>query len=200
MFPAVSVAKGICESYGISFRFNISGSLIFDYHNGQSEEFGENGHLVPLHGGFWSSRTMDLNIISQVYICSSAMEAIAFLHFNSSRFNRPCELLFVAISPHYIYPGEIFTELRKVKINLVLECGLVNTLRAIRFCMDYQGIASHFTFQDEHIFLRFSEHVLSIPQHCLSIRKVFLMANIRPSVRQYLPRSKISFLYEFLNQ
>lgn len=178
----------------------MSGSLLFDYYNGQSEQFGENGHLVPLDGGFWSSRSVDFNIISQVYICSSAMEAIAFIHFNSSRFNRPCELLFIAISPHYTYPGEIFKELGKVKINLVLGCGLIDTLRAIRFCMDYLGVVAHFTLQDEHIFFRFSEHVLFIPQHCFSIRKVFLMANIRPFFRQHLPKSKISFLHEFLNQ
>jgi hypothetical protein len=200
MFSSVSAAIGICESYGFSFRTDVSGSLLFDYYNGQSEHFGENGHLVPLDGGFWSSRSVDFNIISQVYICSSAMEAIAFIHFNSSRFNRPCELLFVAISPHYTYPGEIFKELGKVKINLVLGCGLIDTLRAIRFCMDYHGIEVRFTFQDEYIVFRFSELVLSIPQHCLSLRKIFLMANIRPFFRQHLPKSKISFLHEFLNQ
>ncbi|RZK98183.1 MAG: hypothetical protein EOO89_32455, partial [Pedobacter sp.] len=163
MCPVVSVAKRICESYGFSFKSDISGSLLFDYYNGQSEYFGENGHLVPLNGGFWSSRSVDLNIISQVFICSSAMEAIAFIHFNSCRFNRPYELLFIAISPHYTYPGEIFKELGRVKISLVMGCGLVDTLRAIRFCMDCHGIEVHFTFQDEYIVFGFSELVLSMP-------------------------------------
>lgn len=200
MFSAVSTAIRICERYGFSFRTDIYGSLLFDYYNGQSEHFGEKGHVVPFDGGYWSSRLMDLNIISQVYICSSAMEAIAFIHFNSSRFNRSSELLFIAIGPHYTYPGEIFKQLGKVKINLVLGNHLIDILYAVRFCMDYKCMEVHFTYHDEGVVFRFSDLFFYIPQRRLSLRQVFLMANIRPFFRQYLPKSKISFLYEFLNQ
>ena len=200
MLPAVSTAIGICETYGFSFRTDILGDLLFDYHNGQSEYFGAKGHLVPPDGGFWSSRSVDLNIISQVYICSSAMEAIAFLYFNAARFNRQREILFIAIGPRYTYPVELFKQLGKVRINLVLGNSLIDILCAVRFCMDYKCTEVHFTLQDESVVFRFSELVFYIPQHRLCLRQVFLMANIRPFFRQYLPKSKISFLYEFLNQ
>jgi hypothetical protein len=200
MFCAVSAARDICVSFGFSYRADIPGSLIFDYNSGQSEHFGEKGHLVPLYGGFWSSRSVDLNIISQVYICSSAMEAIAFICFNSSRFNRPFELLFIAIGPHYAYPEEIFKELGKVKINLVLGNDLIDVLRAIRFCMEYRGIKVYFILQDELVVFRFTERIFFISQHRLSLRQFFLSAKIRPFFRQYLPKSKISFLHDFLNQ
>ncbi|RBQ08974.1 hypothetical protein DRW42_07130 [Pedobacter miscanthi] len=200
MFPAVSVAKGICERYRFSFRTDISGSLIFDYNSGESEHFGENVHLVPLNGGFWSSRLVDLNIISHIYICSSAMEAIAFIHFNSSRFSKPDGLLFIAISSCYNYPESIVRRLGKVRVNLVLGNDLIDNLRAIKFCMDYKGIQVQFLTENEQVVFKVAERCFSLSQPGLSLRRFFLLAKIRPFFRQYIPKSKISFLHEFLNQ
>jgi hypothetical protein len=200
MFCAVSAARDICVSFGFSYRADISGRLIFDYNSGLSERFGKDDHLIPISAGFWCSRIVDLNIIREVFICLSAMDAVAFLHFNAARFNRSDELLFIAISPSYNYPEEVFKLLGKVKINILLGNDLIDVLRAIRFCMEYRGIKVYFILQDELVVFRFTERIFFISQHRLSLRQFFLSAKIRPFFRQYLPKSKISFLYEFLNQ
>jgi hypothetical protein len=200
MFCAVSATRDICERYGVSYRADISGNLIFDYNSGMSERFGKDGHLIPISAGFWCSRMVDLNIIREVFICPSAMDAVAFLYFNAGRFNRADELLFIAIGPSYNYPGEVFKLLGKVKINLLLGNDLIDMLRAIRFCMDYKSMGVHFILEDELVVFRLPGHVLSILQHGLSIRQFFSFAKIRPFFRQHVPRSKISFLHEFLNQ
>jgi hypothetical protein len=71
MFCAVSATRDICERYGVSYRADISGNLIFDYNSGMSERFGKDGHLIPISAGFWCSRMVDLNIIREVFICIS---------------------------------------------------------------------------------------------------------------------------------
>jgi hypothetical protein len=200
MFSSVTTAIEICERYGFSFRTDISGNLIFDYNSGLSEHFGKDGHLIPISAGFWCSRLVDLNIIREVFICLSAMDAVAFLHFNAARFNRSDELLFIAISPGYNYPEEVFKLLGKVKINMLLGNDLIDVLRAIRFCMEYRGIKVYFILEDELVVFRLTERVFFISQHRLSLRQFFLSAKIRPFFRQYLPKSKISFLHDFLNQ
>ncbi|WP_147243646.1 hypothetical protein [Pedobacter miscanthi] len=200
MFSVLSAAREICESYAFSFRTDISGTLIFDYNSGLSEHFGKDGHLIPISAGFWCSRMVDLNIVRQVFVCLSAMDAIAFLHFNAGRFNRSEELLFIAINPGRNYPQELSKELRKAKINVLLGNDLLDILHAIRFCMDYRGIKVCFTLQDELVVFSFYDHSLFIPQHELALRRFFLLAKIRPFFRQYVPKSKISFLHDFLNQ
>ncbi|WP_316847244.1 hypothetical protein [Pedobacter psychrodurus] len=200
MFSAVSVARKICGIYGFSFRTDISGSVIFDYNGGLSEYFGKDGHLIAVAGDFWSSSVVNLNIVTQVFICSSAMEAVAFLHFNPSRFTRPDELLFIAIGPDYHFPGEILKQTGKVQINLLLGGDLIENLRTIKFCMDYRGIAVHFTLGDEMVFFKLPGNIFCIPQQLISLRRFFLLVKIRPFFRQYVPKSKISFLHEFMNQ
>jgi hypothetical protein len=197
MFCAVSAARDICVSFGFSFRADISGRLIFDYNSGPSERFGKDGHLIPISAGFWCSRMVDLNIIREVFICLSAMDAIAFLHFNAARFSRSDELLFMAFTPGRNYPKEVFKELRKVKINLLLGNDLLDVLQTIRFCMDHKSIKVHFILEDELVVFRFTERVFFISQHRLSLRQFFCRPRSGRFLDNMFPNQKFLFYMIF---
>lgn len=201
MLPVVlGVVSAVCETFGLPNRYDPLKELIFEYADGFCESFGNGTHLVPLKGGYWLSTGVDLNIVREVFIAASVMEIIAFLHFNGHRFNRPAELLFIAIGPRYNFPEVLTGQLISVKLNLLFGTDLIDTLRAIRFCMDIKGIRVLFYPEGDGITFMIPTCIFSIPQKEVSLRRFIALAGMRPFFKQCIPKSKVSFLYEFLNQ
>lgn len=193
-------AKKICESFEMPFKAGNSGQLIFGYNTGQCEHFGVGFHLVPTMAGFWISKWVDLNLIKEIFVCNSVMEVVAFLHFNAHRYNRHDELLFLAIAPMYNYPVGLFCQKHNLRLNLLFGTELIDVLRAIKFCLDFKGIGVCFYHDGEMVTAIVAGRIFSIHQKGISLRKFFTLLGIRPFFRQHVPKSKISFLHDFLNQ
>lgn len=70
-------------------------NLVFRCGNNEPELFGPDGHRVPRAECYWRAGN---EFGRQVVICSSAMEAIAFLSLNEHRFNLD-DLLFISVGP-----------------------------------------------------------------------------------------------------
>lgn len=70
------------------------GNLVFDY-TGETETYGLAFHRVPLTDHSWTAGA-DNSVVRRVIICSSAVEAIAWLNCNFSAFHSLDHLLFVA--------------------------------------------------------------------------------------------------------
>jgi len=72
------------------------GNLVFSYGR-QYETYGMAFHATPTTESCWQAGNSDLACIREVFICGSAMEAIAWLHVHYAAFTRTDTLLFLAI-------------------------------------------------------------------------------------------------------
>lgn len=80
------------------YNTDAGGNLVFVYGN-NAEVYGLGFHYVPVSGDLWIAGN-NLSMIRQVFICASAMDAIAFLSLNFNYFKNPDHLLFVATGLH----------------------------------------------------------------------------------------------------
>jgi hypothetical protein len=71
------------------------GDLVFSYGR-ETEVFGLAFHRVPIAENLWIAGNQNLSVVRQVFICESAMEAIAYLSMNSAFFRDTENLLFIA--------------------------------------------------------------------------------------------------------
>lgn len=69
--------------------------LLFSYDD-CVETYGLAFHRIPVTDGIWTAGNNDYALIRQVFVCASAMDAIAFLHFHRKNFTHLDHLLFVA--------------------------------------------------------------------------------------------------------
>jgi hypothetical protein len=91
----LGIRPAVQDFFAPYIRSNHAGDLLFDYGD-EAEHFGFAFHRVPVSANFWMAGCSGLNLVSRVVICSSAMEAIAWFHFNGYAFSRPDNLLFLA--------------------------------------------------------------------------------------------------------
>jgi hypothetical protein len=71
------------------------GDLSFDYADAR-EIYGLAWHRVPSAEDLWMAGSEDFSMIRRVFICSSAMEAIAWLHYHHSMLGNLDQLCFLA--------------------------------------------------------------------------------------------------------
>jgi hypothetical protein len=71
------------------------GNLLFSY-GSDTECYGLAFHRVPETDVLWIAGNRNFSQVRRVFICASAMEAIAYLSIKFSAFNRPDQMLFVA--------------------------------------------------------------------------------------------------------
>jgi hypothetical protein len=73
-----------------------TGDIYFDY-GSDREHFGFAFHRVPFSSGLWMAGNTNFSQISQVIVCSSAMDAVAWLNIRYAFFSCLDGLLFLSI-------------------------------------------------------------------------------------------------------
>ena len=84
------------EYFAPFYKSDEQGNLVFDYGDAV-EHYGFAFHRVPVSELCWMAGNKEFNLVSRVFICSSAMEAIAFYQFKYSVYPYPENLLFLSI-------------------------------------------------------------------------------------------------------
>ncbi|MFS2185646.1 hypothetical protein ACCC92_03170 [Mucilaginibacter sp. Mucisp84] len=92
----LGVRREVREFFAPYFHSDAGGNLLFDYGDA-TEYFGLVYHRIPVSENCWLAGNPDFNMISLVFICSSAMEAIAFYHFRYAFYPQPERLLFLSV-------------------------------------------------------------------------------------------------------
>lgn len=96
VLTGLEVPPAVQEFFSGSYTADGRGNLLFDYGDAQ-EHFGMSFHRVPQSCGLWMWGGKIVSLVSEVFICSSAMEAIAYLSLNYYRHPQEGNLLFVAL-------------------------------------------------------------------------------------------------------
>jgi hypothetical protein len=90
---------GVCAAVQLffqdSYKTDRKGNLLFSYGD-QTEYFGPGLHRVPRSEKLWICGNDNFALIREVFVCSSAMEGIAFLALNQHLYPRMDNLLFLA--------------------------------------------------------------------------------------------------------
>jgi hypothetical protein len=91
----LGVRQEVQDFFEPFIRSDNNNKLLFDYGDA-IEHFGMAFHRIPVSGNFWMAGSTNFSTIGHVIICSSAMEAIAFFHYNYYRLSQPGQLLFLS--------------------------------------------------------------------------------------------------------
>jgi len=94
----LGVRAEVQEFFASFYQADTNGNLVFDY-GGETEAYGFAFHRVPVSGGLWVAGQENSRLAGQVFICSSAMEALSFLAFRYTAYPDTSGLLFISIGP-----------------------------------------------------------------------------------------------------
>jgi len=92
----LGVRPEVQEFFAPFYSGDAQGNLVFDYRDA-AEHFGFAFHRIPVSDNCWQAGNLDFNIVSKVFICSSAMEAIAFYHYKYAVYPHRDRLLFLSV-------------------------------------------------------------------------------------------------------
>jgi hypothetical protein len=136
-----------------------TGNLVFSYGE-EAEYFGFAFHRVPQHG-CWFVGHANLSMISHVFICDSAMEAICYLNLHAHAFRWPERCLFIAGDPpvklagktcFLIFSKDILGRIRDLKTAALIRCLPLSVVLA-----------------EAKVQIRFRQKTYEVPQHAFSL-------------------------------
>ncbi len=176
-----------------SHEWDDNGTLHFVFSDGVSESLHEGRHQLAKSSGIWY-RPPDLFAVSRLYICSSAMEALAFAvlqHGKLADLDQSCWMVFGLNCriPHAI-PEFCFGR----KVNLLFGRDLLDVLRAVKICVALKGFTVRFHLRGDNLACRFRgrSHLFSVEGFSLSRFKQ--ATGIRDYSKMMRPLGADSFL------
>jgi hypothetical protein len=95
----LGIRREVQEFFAPFYTEDVQGNLLFDYGD-VAEHYGFAFHRIPVSENCWLAGNLDFNLVSKVFIFSSAMEAIAFYHFKYVTYPQPERILFLSLGCH----------------------------------------------------------------------------------------------------
>lgn len=149
----LKVPSEVQEFFAPFYCSDDNGDLLIRYGN-ELEHYGMAFHRIPTSNDLWKAGQLELSQVRQVFICSSAMEAIAFLSFRYERLVALDQLLFVSTGTKPI-PGHIDwlrTSLRGKRCFLVQGNDLLGRISAIKLATGLLGKPVAITAMGQELF------------------------------------------------
>ncbi|RYG00360.1 MAG: hypothetical protein EOO02_15075 [Chitinophagaceae bacterium] len=146
------------------------GKLEFVFSDGASESFHLGKHRVAISSGVWYS-SLGLSTRNSLYICSSAMEAVAFVLLQDSKLadlDQSCWIVFGLNCP---LPGAVPEFCFGPKINLLFGRDLLDVLRAVKICVSLKGFSVHFRLFEDQLSCRFRGRSYIFPVEGFSLSR-----------------------------
>lgn len=169
------------------------GKLDFVFSDGVSESFHSGKHQIALSRGIWYNSSSFLSCNS-LYICSSAMEAVAFATLQDSKLadlDQSCWIVFGLNCP---LPGAVPEFCFGRKINLLFGRDLLDVLRAVKICVSLKGFAVHFRLCGEQLSCKFRGRSYIFPVEGFSLSRFKQATGFRDYSRMKRPSCADSFL------
>lgn len=136
----LGIRPEVQEFFAPFYYSDNAGNSCFSYSH-DFEHYGLGFHKVPVDAGYWLAGNLYLAQVSQLVICSSAMEAVSWLNANSHRAADSFSLLF--FSAGALVSVEQLSWLRKhfsrKRIIIVLGNDLLGRLSAVKLTAALRG-------------------------------------------------------------
>lgn len=165
-----------------------TGNLCFSY-GSDSEVFGMAFHRVPLTGGGWKAGAE--NLVSQTVICSSAMEAIAWLNCHTVNLDH---LLLIATGNKISLPS-----LPKSKKVLVFGNDLLGNMCDLKVAAILSGHPVQIAMEDNTVYITFRHRRFCLPADTFSLSAFQGLSGYRFNVKTSKPSQHSSWLNQLLN-
>jgi hypothetical protein len=170
------------------YYMNDAGQLCFFYDN-DIEIYGLAFHRVPLKGGCWKAGAE--NLLSQTVICSSVMEAIAWLNCHTVNLDH---LLLIATGNKISLPS-----LPKSQKILVFGNDLLGNVCDLKAAAILAGHPVEITVEDNTIDVTFRHRRYSLPAATFSLSAFQRISGNRFNVKTSKPRQHSSWLNQLIN-
>jgi len=92
----LGIRPEVQEFFAPFYIEDVQGNLLFDYGDAV-EHYGFAFHRIPVSENCWLAGNLDFNLVSRVFICSSAMEAVALYHFKYAVYPQTGRILFLSL-------------------------------------------------------------------------------------------------------
>jgi len=169
------------------------GKLEFVFSDGASESFHLGKHQVAISSGIWYS-SPGLLTCSSLYVCSSAMEAVAFAMLQDSKLadlDQSCWIVFGLKCP---LPGAVPEFCFGPKINLLFGRDLLDVLRAVKICVSLKGFSVHFRLLEDQLSCQFRGCSYIFPVEGFSLSRFKQATGFRDYSSMKRPAGADSFL------
>ena len=171
------------------------GNLLFCYGD-DFEHFGFAFHKVPATENIWMAGNENLSMISQVYICNSAMEAIAFLSFKAGLLTIRDNILFLGIGakPYAAHIAWVLQHLPGRAYNLLFGNDLLGRISDLKFAAGINGLSVKVSFDQTNLVIKFRSKLYTLNPDEFTLNAFGKIAGHRFNIRTDKPKLHDSFL------
>lgn len=124
------------------------GKLDFVFSDGVSESFHSYQHRMALSSGIWYN-SPGLSTCSSLYICSSAMEAVAFATLEHAKLADLDQSCWIVLGLNCELPRNVPEFCFGRKINLLYGRDLLDVIRAVKICVSLKGFLVNFWLRED---------------------------------------------------
>jgi hypothetical protein len=177
------------------FTSDAAGNLVFNYQD-SIEHFGFAFHRVPLAEHFWIAGDTNFSMIRQVFICGTAMDAIAYLSLNFSAFNHIENLLFLAtgVQPNNIQMRWINQYLDGKMVSLIFSRDILGKLCDLKTATGIRRIPVAVGIVNEQVTINFRNQQYIFSQEQFSLNAFEKVSGYRFNTRTLKPKNFDSYL------
>jgi hypothetical protein len=184
------------------FSVDKTGNLVFAYPDGV-EHFGFAFHKVPVSDHFWLAGERVISRIRQVFVCASAMDAIAWLHWNYYAFGDLDNLLFLSCGTtvNAAQTGWLQEFLARKKITLLFSGDLLGRICDLKVAAGLQRLPlSVYLAEEEKLTVVFRNQSFIFDARTFSLNAFEKAANYRFSVATSKPKGFDTFCGQLMAQ
>ena len=176
----------------------VSGDLLFQQGN-YREHFGFAFHRIPSGSDFWLAGELNLSMVDRVFISTSAMDAIAFLHFFGHSLADWENILFIStgIKPTAIQLRWIRDKLGGKHLTLLFPADLPGNVTDLMVAAAYRRMpAAAFLAEKERLNICFRAKVYEFDRQTFTLSAFERASAYRFKVVTCKPKHGASFLDE----
>ena len=196
----------VLDFFGPYFIANSSHLVCFEYHIDlklQANEYcSKEGTRIPSTNGIWFAGSESPALVRNLYLFSSALEALSFFHFFTDKLQCPEQIaiISVGISPSFGQISQLKSIYKNARIHLVFETALLGRLFDCRLSLWIKGKDAKFSFikEKEAISIDFRNKNYLIPTSQLSLFAFEKRLGLRSGIRTHKPPKNFNSFYELL--
>jgi len=172
-----------------------AGNLLFKYDN-EAESYGIRFHRVPVTNGMWLAGPPQMAVIKKIVICSSAMEAVAWLHFHAATLRGLDDILLMATGNSLSYAkraaiGKLGEHKSYVLVN---ENSLLGTVMDLTVAAAIRRQPIAIRHDDGHMVILFRNKTYRVQADDLSLNAFSKQAGFRFRCATSRPLNHLSWL------
>lgn len=196
----------VLDFFGFYFITNSSDLVCFEYHvdlKRQATEYcSKEGTRIPSTSGVWFAGSESPLLVRNLYVFSSALEALSFFHFFTDRLQYPEQIAIISVGilPSFGQISKLKSVYKNAKIHFVFETALLGRLFDCRLSLWIKNKDARFSFikEREAISINFRSKNYQISETQISLFAFEKRLGLRSGIRTHKPPKNFNTFFELL--